>query len=73
MIDGFAKTRRDNRISNASGRITLLALHRNPRATPNAQEKSDAAPLADIFPAKYSTRRMQYSTEKGSDVFHSNS
>lgn len=53
MINGFAKTRYDNRISDASGRLTLLALHRNPRATPNAKEKSDAAPLADIFPAKY--------------------
>ena len=52
MIDGFAERRHDNRISDASGRLTLLASHRNPRATPNAKEKSDAAPLADIFPAK---------------------
>lgn len=64
MIDSFAKTRHDNRISDASGRLVLLALHRNPRATPNAKEKSDAAPLADISSAKYSTRKIQYSIAK---------
>ncbi|KOX75582.1 hypothetical protein WN51_12771 [Melipona quadrifasciata] len=71
MIDGFVKTLHD-RISDAPGRLTLLALHRNPRATPNAKEKSDTAPFADIFPAKYLKHRIQYSKKDRRNVFYNN-